>query len=490
MSTAVLLRGFFVFLICGVVAYCSYFRNDRETSAQQGKTPRYANYLPAYALPEFVLLVLLFGLWQGGAEATFTWLVSWGFGTFLHVSLFYVVLIVIMPFFRRYFTAVSCAELWLLPTLFYVVEHSFMELPGPALVLESSREVIIAAAIVWLAGFVLIFLWQSMRHLLFRRSILRDAVPVTDAAVRAVWDEERKKGNFKKDYMLVQSPAVRTPLSIGLFRRSMRVVLPLREYTAGELHLIFRHELVHIGREDNRTKLYMLFCTAACWFNPLMWLAMRKSAEDMELSCDEAVLRDEAATPARRREYAELVLQTAGDERGFTTCLSASAKSLRYRLHNMVRERKVRNGGLAVGAMLFLFMMTGGYVAVGYSCGSAGECIFSAGEPQDYTITNVSGQLDGHLRFCDGYDGERLREYLMALPCMRITGNYSYDEEDGKLVIIVQGPEKNFGLTLTEHALTLVPLHGRQNAVKYYLQEAVNWAEVQEMLGEKGTSFD
>ena len=38
--------------------------------------------------------------------------------------------------------------------------------------------------------------------------------------------------------------------------------------------------------------------------------------------------------------YSELILSTAGDERGFTTCLSASAKSLRYRLSRVMRPQK------------------------------------------------------------------------------------------------------------------------------------------------------
>ena len=44
---------------------------------------------------------------------------------------------------------------------------------------------------------------------------------------------------------------------------------------------------------------------------------MRKSADDFELSCDESVLL--AQPQPVRRQYAELLLKTAGDERGFTT---------------------------------------------------------------------------------------------------------------------------------------------------------------------------
>ena len=74
------------------------------------------------------------------------------------------------------------------------------------------------------------------------------------------------------------------------------------------------------------------------WF----WLAVKKAEEDLELSCDEIVLKD--ADPSTRKKYAELLLSIAGDGRGYTTCLSASAKTLCYRLKSTVSAREKRLG--------------------------------------------------------------------------------------------------------------------------------------------------
>ena len=78
------------------------------------------------------------------------------------------------------------------------------------------------------------------------------------------------------------------------------------------------------------------------WFHPLVWLAVKKAEEDLELSCDEIVLKD--ADPSTRKKYAELLLSIAGDGRGYTTCLSASAKTLCYRLKSTVSAREKRLG--------------------------------------------------------------------------------------------------------------------------------------------------
>ena len=64
----------------------------------------------------------------------------------------------------------------------------------------------------------------------------------------------------------------------------------------------------------------------------LMWLAKERSAQDLELSCDETVLLD--AGDGARRRYAELLLSAAGNGRGFTTCIEKwAAEMLRERIH-------------------------------------------------------------------------------------------------------------------------------------------------------------
>ncbi|MFR3289972.1 MAG: hypothetical protein ACLTSG_06665 [Lachnospiraceae bacterium] len=78
---------------------------------------------------------------------------------------------------------------------------------------------------------------------------------------------------------------------------------------------------------------------------------MSRSAEDLELSCDEAVLF--GAPKDERRRYADLLLSTAGDARGFTTCLSATGRSLRYRLKNVMQPPMKAGGALAIGLAVF-----------------------------------------------------------------------------------------------------------------------------------------
>lgn len=75
------------------------------------------------------------------------------------------------------------------------------------------------------------------------------------------------------------------------------------------------HERVHIRRYDYRIKPLMFLLCSVFWINPLMWVAYRCMAEDMELSCDEAVLR--RFGEHRKKEYSTLLLQMSAAGSGY-----------------------------------------------------------------------------------------------------------------------------------------------------------------------------
>ena len=76
--------------------------------------------------------------------------------------------------------------------------------------------------------------------------------------------------------------------------------------------MVFSHELAPMCRGEIRTPgAFLEFCKALGWFHPLVWAAVRKAQDDLELSCDEIVLEKYDAD--RRKKYAELLLVTAGE---------------------------------------------------------------------------------------------------------------------------------------------------------------------------------
>lgn len=84
---------------------------------------------------------------------------------------------------------------------------------------------------------------------------------------------------------------------------------------ASDRRYVICHERVHMKRCDYRIKPLMFLLCSVFWINPLMWVAYRCMVEDMEISCDEAVLR--RFGEHRKKEYSTLLLQMSAISNGY-----------------------------------------------------------------------------------------------------------------------------------------------------------------------------
>ena len=477
-----MLRIMIAFILGGIFAWMTFIRSD-EAEDPEGKGPRYRPYLEGWLLPGYAALmliaVLFFPGWSELAKKAAACMIM----MFLHISLYFVLLLLAQPFLRRYLRAGSCALLWLTPNYLYLAMSSDMTVP-PRWVISLPQGLVGKLAGVWLAGALVVLGWKIFSHLRFRRWLLRGAVEVSDPAVLAVWQAELEwAGEKKPKFRLVTSPQASTPITIGLFPKSVRVVLPQRHYTPEELKLIFRHELVHIGREDAWNKFFVAFCIAMCWFNPLMWMAMGRSSEDLELSCDETVLS--GLEEGERRRYADLILRTAGDGRGFTTCLSASASALRYRLKSIVTPGKKASGALLVGVAFILLFVSFGQISLAYEAGT-GESAIYRGMVQEVSLRQVRREENGRFREeLECRDEGALTDYLASLPLSEMAdgGDDFYGKEGKEIVLLYDAPEDILSVRLWDDYIRVMPFW-ENRAYYYHVSDGLDWETLDQLLGE------
>ena len=484
MSQEFFFRGLFSGIYGLVFAWVVFSRYDTEIGSESTDSERqkYLPYLPGCLLPLFIGWICLaasfyYGL-MGAAQLT----LSMCFGIFLQISLYYAVLIPLLPLLRRYISARACAMLWVIPNYLYITSQRFMELPSPKIVIHAPGNIAWIIFFIWLIGSISVLTWKTIEHLVFRRNILRNCSVVSDPNTLAVWDKVIAEARIQKPkFKLVHSSHDKSPLSVGLFQRTMKVILPEQAYSLEELELILRHEIIHIAREDSWSKYFLVFCTAMCWFNPLMWIAMRKSAEDIELSCDETVLLD--ADEYTRKRYASLLLDTAGDERGFTTCLSASANAMRYRLRSITKPAKRRSGAMIVGLTFFLLCMTSGYIALAYGDHSGAELIYQNRDSRDYRLRHVSMADDTYHRNYEIVDEEAFHEYLSSLKLSELTGNYSFSDSDTKFNYMMDTPEETLAVLLHSNFIKITPLFGEHISTEhYYIYDGVDWGYINKII--------
>jgi beta-lactamase regulating signal transducer with metallopeptidase domain len=285
-------------------------------------------------------------------------------------------------------------------------------LPIPKFTILIPRNALFLVSLVWLAGALLAGGYYFISNLLFVSSVKKNTVEETDEEILSVWEKMRERLEYKRPTRLLRGD-VSTPFSMGQTKFTRCTVLPNRTYTKEELSMIFCHELYHLERCDVNTKVFLCLCNAICWFNPLVWVATKRAAEDLERSCDEIVT--ENMDEEERREYAGLLLTFAAPQRGFTTCLSAAAGTLRYRLKSVMEQKKRLLGTLLLSAVLFVSVICFGNVAISDESGTFKEML----SKYDATIGSI---YDAEYSKIESWDAEALMDTLSKIELRHLAG--------------------------------------------------------------------
>lgn len=146
---------------------------------------------------------------------------------------------------------------------------------------------------------------------------------------------------------------IQTPFVLGLFHP--KIYLP-STISQVEIPFILAHERHHIKRKDHITRCFAFLALTIHWFNPLVWLAFFLSQKDMELSCDEEVLKTESSE--RKREYASALVRFSS-EKPMITPLAFSENDVKGRVENIFTFQKAKIWVRFSAALLVLGLLVG-----------------------------------------------------------------------------------------------------------------------------------
>ena len=152
------------------------------------------------------------------------------------------------------------------------------------------------------------------------------------------------------------------------------------------------------------------------------------------------MLADEPAE--ERARYAGLLLKTAGDERGFTTYLSATAEALRYRLENVLHPRQKRLGALLLGVVTAALILSSGAVVVGHSPQRLGDVIYHGADDGAQTVTDLYLRRRGEESSTKQESGA-LWETLRTREVWQLAGNYTLEPD-----VVLDGESGDLWYTL------------------------------------------
>lgn len=478
----IIFRALWALFLAGLVAYTFHRTWKWEHGAplpepifgsDKPRTKETVVWLDPSFLPLLLLVILIMFAATDGMNGVERFL-SLSLDVMLVISIYFLLLIFLLPVFRRYFSARACATMWILPVFMFWQAHILLQnAPTPTFVIYIPSNILKVLFLVWVVGFVAVFAGKFISHFIFRHRVMSVSIPVGDSEVLELFDRELKRLEYYHPVRLVISPAVAAPLSMGSGKRTRVTVLPNREFTHEELRFIFRHEIHHLQRRDVSNKIFFAFCQALCWFNPLIWVAARKAGDDLELSCDEIVL--EGMDERMRKQYAELLLDTAGPSGGFTTCLSAAAGTMRYRLKNVVTVRKRWPGTIMLSIAMFLCVMSYGTIAVSNYKGTVAELITEYCTAAD--IKSVYYESEDGTRFEEvfAWDSDGLFSYLVSLDVEKLSSTNEIHDIGGQRINVLIDKNGTMGLILYDNFIEVHHLHHGGNTEYFYMRSKPDW---------------
>ena len=177
------------------------------------------------------------------------------------------------------------------------------------------QQLITAAAYLWIAGMTAMMIYAVLTWIKLKKSVAA-SVPVRDGIVAC--DE------------------VESPFILGILRP---IIYAPSSMTGETLDYVVRHEQAHLKRYDHWWKPLGYLLLSVYWFNPLCWLAYILFCRDIELACDEKVIRD--MNREETASYARALLDCSMPVRRIAVCpLAFGEVGVKERIKGVLNYKK------------------------------------------------------------------------------------------------------------------------------------------------------
>ena len=218
------------------------------------------------------------------------------------------------------------------------------ELPVPAPEPEQTPLNIPLQAVVWGAGAGACFLYFALSYWRCRREF-QTSLPVEGTSLSV--------GGARRSISLRQSDRISAPLTYGVLHPVILMPKNTNWNDKATLQYVLAHELVHIRRFDAATKLVLAGALCIHWFNPLVWVMYLLANRDLELSCDEEVVRQFGLNA--RRAYAMTLIGMEEQKSGLSGLYSYFNKNaMEERITAIMKTKKLTISAVCAALALII----------------------------------------------------------------------------------------------------------------------------------------
>lgn len=187
---------------------------------------------------------------------------------------------------------------------------------------------------IWLSGAIGLAAFFIINHWRWR-TIYRASLPVNDPFIKD-WLAQQ---SIMRKVRILQSDQISSPLTYGIIRPVILLPKGLDYRDGKRLKYMLTHEMVHIKRWDLLSKWILTAALCLHWFNPLVWVMYRLANRDLELSCDENVVKTIGLH--QKSAYALTLLDMEDKKIHFTPTFSNFSKNLiEERIKSIMKLKK------------------------------------------------------------------------------------------------------------------------------------------------------
>lgn len=187
--------------------------------------------------------------------------------------------------------------------------------PATSIASSNPMQILIGiAGYIWIFGIVVLLIYSIISYLKVINNI--------------------KTATLVKDNIF-ETDKITTPFVCGFINPKIYIPTGIIEK---ELNFILAHEQTHIRRLDYIIKPFAFLVMIIHWFNPLMWLCYFLMSKDMEMSCDESVIRQ--SSEDIRANYSHSLLSLSAKQSGILIPLAFGESNIKSRIKNVLSYKK------------------------------------------------------------------------------------------------------------------------------------------------------
>lgn len=280
-----------------------------------------------------------------------------------------------------------------------------------------THEILITPAmkwqIVWLAGVILCAGFFVISYLHWRFAF-QTALPVQNHFV-GQW---LKMHLCRRPVCVKLSEQISTPLTYGIVKPVILMPKETDWENTQQLEYVLLHEYVHICHYDSAVKLVSTLALCVHWFNPFVWVMYGLLQRDIELACDESVVR--RFGESAKSTYANMLIDMEAQRSGFVPLGNGFSKNpIEERIVAIMRTKKTS----VIAIVMSVILIAG--VAAAFATNASAKKVEEA-ENNTVNFSVFSEEEIGKLlalRF-DGYEDMSVSEYQQKV--WELTDTVSY----------------------------------------------------------------